>query len=50
MDSDPQFLINKKNFYYFFNICLNEDTGMSLNSETNLDFIKKTDKISEYKL
>ncbi|MBK9391139.1 MAG: hypothetical protein IPN68_13460 [Bacteroidetes bacterium] len=49
MDSDPQILINSKNFYYYFQICLNEETGMSINFETNLDFIKKIDKITDYK-
>jgi hypothetical protein len=48
-DNDPRILISNNNFYYYFKICLNEDTGMSINSESNLDFIKKTDKIIDYK-
>jgi hypothetical protein len=41
-DIDPQFLIYQDKFYYFFKTCLNEDTGMTMNGETNLDFIKRT--------
>lgn len=46
-DEDPQFLIYKDRFYYFLKICLNEDTGMTMDGETNLDFIKRTSKLEE---
>jgi hypothetical protein len=47
MDGDPQFLIYKDRFYYFLKVCLNEDTGRTMDGETNLDFIKKTSKLEE---
>jgi hypothetical protein len=46
-DEDPQFLIYKDRFYYFLKVCLNEDTGMTMDGETNLDFIKKTSILME---
>lgn len=46
-DVDPQFLIYKDRFYYFFKTCLNEDTGRTMDGETNLDFIKRTSKLVE---
>ena len=48
-DEDPQFLIYKDRFYYFFKVCLNEDTGMTTDGETNLDFIKRTSILVEGK-
>ena len=50
MDEDPQILINKDNFYYFLKVCLNEDTGMSISSETMLDYIIKTTTLEEGRL
>ena len=46
-DEDPQFLIYKDRFYYFLKVCLNEDTGRTIDGETNLDFIKRTSKLEE---
>jgi hypothetical protein len=46
-DEDPQFLIYKDRFYYFLKVFLNEDTGMTTDGETNLDFIKRTSKLEE---
>jgi hypothetical protein len=46
-DVDPQILIYKDRFYYFFKTCLNEDTGRAMDGETNLDFIKRTFKLEE---
>jgi hypothetical protein len=46
-DSDPQFFIFQDRFYYFFRTCLNEDTGKTMDGETNLDFIKRTSKLEE---
>jgi len=48
-DEDPQFLINKARFYYFLKVCLNEDTGITTDGETNLDFIKRTSILVEGK-
>ena len=46
-DEDPQFLIYKDRFYYFLKVCLNEDSGMTMDGESNLDFIKRTSKLEE---
>jgi len=48
-DEDPKFLIHQSRFYYFFRRCLNEDSGMKTDGETNLDFIKKTTELAEGK-
>jgi len=42
LDDDPQPLIAKGKFYQFLQKCLNEQTGMTPNNETNLDYIKRT--------
>ena len=48
-DEDPQFLIYQDKFYYFLKVCLNEDTGMTIDGESNLDFIKRTSTLMEGK-
>jgi hypothetical protein len=42
LDEDPNLIINQKTFYKYFNICLNEQTGLALHGETNFDYITKT--------
>jgi len=48
-DEDPQFLIYKDRFYYFLKVCLNENIDLTLDGETNLDFIKRTSILVEGK-
>ena len=48
-DADPQFLIYKDRFYYFLKVCLNENIDLTLDGETNLDFIKRTSILVEGK-
>ena len=47
LDDDPQISIGKDQFYYYFKICLNEQTGLSLDNETNFDYIKKVSILNE---
>ena len=47
LDGDPQPLITKVNYNYFLHKCLNEQTGMTTNNETNLDYIKMTNNLAD---